>query len=90
MVMKMNVEMVILAFPGKRAESYDTKDEGINEIIVENDRVKIDFKDQGRNWIREIPISKLRFLEYPTDQSKTSSRINEENIYKGQEGGDIR
>jgi hypothetical protein len=87
--MKMNVEMVILAFPGKRAESYDTKDEGINEIVVENDKVKIDFDDQGRNWVREIPISKLKFLEYPTRQSRKSSRINEENIYKGQEGGEI-
>lgn len=86
----MNVDMVILAFPGKRAESYDTKDEGINEIVVENDKIKIDFDDQGRNWIREIPISKLRFIEYPTDQPKGSLRINEENIYRGQEGGDIK
>ena len=62
----MNVEMVILAFPGKRAESYDTKDDGINGIVVEDDRVKIDFSDQGRNWVREIPISKLNFIEYPT------------------------
>ena len=58
--------MVILAFPGKRAESYDTKDDGINGIVVEDDRVKIDFSDQGRNWVREIPISKLNFIEYPT------------------------
>ena len=66
MVIYVNVEMVILAFPGKRAESYDTKDEGINQIVVENDKVKIDFSDQGREWIREIPISKLNFIEYPT------------------------
>lgn len=83
----MNVDMVILAFPGKKAESYDTKDEGINEILVENDKVKIDFVDQGRNWIREIPISKLRFIEYPT---RTVRTIKEENIYKGQEGGEIK
>ena len=66
MVIYVNVEMVILAFPGKRAESYDTKDDGINGIVVEDDRVKIDFSDQGRNWVREIPISKLNFIEYPT------------------------
>jgi hypothetical protein len=83
----MNVEMVILAFPGKKSESYDTKDDGINEIIVENDKVKIDFVDQGRNWVREIPISKLKFVEYPTG---TIKGIKEENIYKGQEGGEIK
>ncbi len=66
MVMHVNVDMVILAFPGKRAESYDTRDEGINQIMVEDDRVKIDFSDQDRNWVREIPISKLNFIEYPT------------------------
>ncbi|MGZ7135037.1 MAG: hypothetical protein ACXVHY_04110 [Methanobacterium sp.] len=64
----MNVDMVILAFPGKRAESYDTKDEGINQIMVEDDRVKIDFSDQDRNWVREIPLSKLKFIEYPTQK----------------------
>lgn len=83
----MKVEMVILAFPGKRAESYDTKDEGINEIVVENDKVKIDFDDQGRNWVREIPISKLRFIEYPKGNIR---KIQEENVYKGQEGGNIK
>ncbi len=90
MVISMNVEMVILAFPGKRAESYDTKDREINEIIIENDRVKIDFLDQGRNWVREIPISKLKFLEYPTERSRRPLNIREENIYRGQEGGDIQ
>ncbi|MGZ7069252.1 MAG: hypothetical protein ACXVHN_00355 [Methanobacterium sp.] len=64
----MNVDMVILAFPGKRAESYDTKDEGINQIMVEDDRVKIGFFDQDRNWVREIPLSKLKFIEYPTQK----------------------
>ena len=77
----MNVNMVILAFPGKRAESYDTKDEGINKIEVENDKVKIDFIDQGKNWVREIPISKLRFIEYPVDNLETT--IQKENVYKG-------
>ena len=79
--------MVILAFPGKKSESYDTNDEGINEIVVENNKVKIDFVDQGRNWVREIPISKLRFVEYP---KSTVRAIKEENIYKGQEGGEIK
>ena len=88
----MKVEMVILAFPGKKAESYDTKDEGINDIFVEKDRIRIDFVDQGRNWAREIPISKLRFLEYPIDELKSirEGAIEEENIYKGQEGGEIK
>jgi hypothetical protein len=86
----MKVEMVILAFPGKKAESYDTKDEGINDIFVEKDKVRIDFVDQGRNWAREIPISKLRFIEYPTDKLRSIENIKEENIYKGQEGGEIK
>jgi hypothetical protein len=87
----MKVEMVILAFPGKKAESYDTNDEGISEIFVEKDRVRIDFIDQGRNWAREIPISKLRFVEYPIDTLKSIEEGNiEGNIYKGQEGGDIK
>ncbi|MGZ7117143.1 MAG: hypothetical protein ACXVHS_06810, partial [Methanobacterium sp.] len=55
-------------FPGKRAESYDTNDEGINHIMIEDDRVKIDFSDQDRNWVREIPLSKLNFIEYPTQK----------------------
>ena len=67
----MKVEMVVLAFPGKKAESYDTNDDMINEISIENERVKIDFKDQGRNWTREIPINKLRFIEYPSDTIKS-------------------
>lgn len=81
---KMKVEMVILAFPGRRSETYDTNDEGINSIDIENDKVRIDFMDQGRNWAREIPISKLSFIEYPTDVY--SPKVRKELIYKGQEG----
>ncbi|MGB9980052.1 hypothetical protein [Methanobacterium sp.] len=73
----MKVEMVVLAFPGKKAESYDTNDERINEITIENEKVKIDFMDQGRNWTREIPINKLKFIEYPSDALKTIK----ENVY---------
>lgn len=83
----MKVEMVILAFPGKRAETYDTKDEGIDEIEIENDKVRIDFFDQGRKWAREIPISKLNFIEYPTEPVKRKVRGN---IYEGREGGEIK
>lgn len=84
----MNVEMVILAFPGRRSETYDTKDEGINEIEIEDNKVRIDFVDHGRNWAREIPISKLQFIEYPTEP--VEGKISQENIYKGQEGGNIK
>jgi hypothetical protein len=84
----MKVEMVILAFPGRRSETYDTNDEGINEIEIEEDKVRIDFVDQGRNWAREIPISKLQFVEYPTEPVK--GKIKEEDIYKGQEGGNLK
>ena len=84
---KMKVEMVILAFPGKRSETYDTNDEGINSIEIENDKVRIDFVDQGRNWAREIPISKLNFVEYPTDVYRKN--VRKELIYKGQEGGRV-
>jgi len=83
----MKVEMVILAFPGRRPETYDTNDEGINEIEIEKDKVRIDFVDEGRNWAREIPISKLQFVEYPTGPVR--ARIKKEDIYKGQEGGRI-
>lgn len=83
----MKVEMVILAFPGRRSETYDINDEGINEIEIEEDKVRIDFMDQGRDWVREIPISKLSFIEYPTKPVR--KRVREENIYKGQEGGRI-
>ncbi len=83
----MKVDMVILAFPGKRAETYDTGDEGINEIKIEDDKVRIDFVDEGKNWTREIPISRLNFVEYPTGSVKRS--IRKDLIYGGQEGGDI-
>ena len=69
----MKVEMVILAFPGRKTESYDINNEGINQIMIENDRVKIDFMDEGKNWIREIPISKLSFIEYPNAEKETKN-----------------
>jgi len=82
----MKVEMVILAFPQGSPVTYDTSVEGIDEIEIEDDKVRIDFVAEGRKWAREIPISKLQFIEYPTESAKM---IEEENIYKGQEGGDI-
>lgn len=63
----MKVEMVVLAFGQGDPVTYDSNDEGINEILVEDGKIRIDFEDNGRNWVREIPVSSLRFLEYPLD-----------------------
>ncbi len=63
----MKVEMIILAFQQGDPVTYDSKDEGINQILIEDGKVRIDFVDNGRSWAREIPISNLRFFEYPVD-----------------------
>ncbi len=59
--------MVILAFPQGDPVTYDSKEEGINQILVEDGKIRIDFVDNGRSWAREIPISSLSFFEYPMD-----------------------
>ena len=63
----MKIEMVILAFLQGDPVTYDSKDDGINQILIEDGKIRIDFIDNGRNWAREIPVSSLRFLEYPLD-----------------------
>ena len=70
----MNVEMVILAFRDGSSVTYDSNDEGITEILIEDGKIRIDFIDNGRNWAREIPVSSLRFFEYPRDTVKYSTR----------------
>lgn len=70
----MKVEMVILAFPQGNPVTYDSKDEGIRQIVVKDGKIRIDFIDNGRNWAREIPISSLRFFEYPTDTIEYATR----------------
>ncbi len=66
--------MVILAFPDGSPVTYDSNDEGITEIIIEDGKIRIDFIDNGRNWAREIPVSSLRFFEYPRDTVEYSTR----------------
>ena len=66
--------MVILAFPQGNPVTYDSKDEGIRQIVVKDGKIRIDFIDNGRNWAREIPISSLRFFEYPTDTIEYATR----------------
>lgn len=63
----MKIEIVILAFPQGDPVTYDSSDEGINEILVEDGKIRIYFVDNGRSWVREIPISSLSFFEYPSD-----------------------
>ncbi len=70
----MKIEMVILAFPEGDPVTYDSKDEGITQIVVEDGRIRIDFIDDGRTWAREIPVSSLRFFEYPKDTVEYSTR----------------
>ena len=63
----MKVEMIVLAFWQGDPVTYDSNDEGINEILIEDGKIRIDFVDNGRNWAREISVSSLRFFEYPLD-----------------------
>ncbi len=66
--------MVILAFPDGSPVTYDSNDEGITEIIIEDGKIRIGFMDNGRNWAREIPVSSLKFFEYPKDTVEYSTR----------------
>ncbi|HEX3014525.1 MAG TPA: hypothetical protein VHO92_09695 [Methanobacterium sp.] len=63
----MKVEIITMAFLQGDPVTYDSKDEGIDQILVEDGKIRIDFVDNGRKWAKEISISSLRFFEYPMD-----------------------